>query len=132
MTTPATEPTVNDRWLAALCYASIAVIVPILRPRRSGFLARHCRQGFALLFAEVVLLLVLIAIERTLGRIPVLGLLLSILLYLAYFLTFLAVSVIGFTRAIAGEEWRLPFLDDFADRVPIHATDESSTDAPGM
>lgn len=113
------EPVTNDRWLGASCYLSMLVILPMLYKPKSEFLARHCRQGFALFFVEVVLFLFLAVIDRTVGHIPILGLLVSILLHLAFFLTCLLLSVIGFVKALSGEEWRIPFIDELADRVPI-------------
>ncbi len=112
--------TIRDRWLGAVCYLSIMVFIPILVKNKSEFLAKHCRQGFALFFAEVVLLLFLAAIEATIGRIPILGMLVSIILHLAFFLIFLTLSVLGVLKALSGEEWQLPILDEFADKVPIH------------
>ena len=115
-----TETTINDRWLGAVCYLSVFVFVPILTVKeKSDFLAAHCRQGFALFFAEVVVWIFLLIFDATLGRLPVLGLLLAIVLHLAALLACLALSVIGFIKALSGEECRLPILEDFADRVPI-------------
>jgi uncharacterized membrane protein len=110
---------IRDRWLGAVCYLTILVFIPIFVKNKSEFLARHCRQGFILLFAEVVLLLLLAAIEATIGRIPILGLLISIILHLVFFIVFLTLSVLGFIKALSGEDWRLPVLDEFADKVPI-------------
>ena len=45
---------IRDRWLGAMCYLSILVLVPLFSKPKSDFLARHSRQGFALLFFEVV------------------------------------------------------------------------------
>ncbi len=109
----------NDRWLGACCYLSFLVFAPILARPHSEFLARHCRQGFALFFIEVVLFLFLAVVDRTVGQIPILGLLVSILLHLAFFLVCLMLSVIGFVKALSGEQWRIPFVDELADRVPI-------------
>jgi len=114
------EISIRDRWLGAICYLSVLVFIPIFTKDKSEFLIKHCRQGFALLFAEVVLLLLLAAIEATIGRIPIIGLLISILLHLAFFIVFLILSVLGFIKALTGEEWRIPVLDDFADKVPIN------------
>lgn len=116
------EPTVNDRWLGAACYLSFLVVVPILYKPRSDWLARHCRLGFALFFAEVVVAFVLHIINKTIGQIPFLGLFITMLLYLAVFLLGLLLSVIGFVKALSGEHCSFPFLDELAERVPIHAT----------
>lgn len=118
------QPTVRDRWLAATCYLSLLVIVPIAMRQRSEFLADHCRQGFTLVFAEVVLGLLVLAIETALGRIPLLGLLLSIVLTLAYWLLFITISALGFIKALSGEAFAVPGLDDIAARVPIHAHED--------
>ncbi len=111
---------VSDRWWSAVCYLSALVVVPICRKNKSDFLRQHCRQGFMLLFAQVVLLLVLLAIESTVGRIPVLGFLITMLLFLVYFLLFLGLAAIGFMKALAGEHWRVPYIDEFAAKVPIN------------
>ncbi len=115
------EPTATERWWGAACYASALVVLPILMVEHKGeFLARHCRQGFTLLAAEVVLLLVLGIVDASLGRIPLLGMLLSIALHLVGLLACLGISALGFARALAGETWNLPFLEEFAQRVTIH------------
>lgn len=110
-----------DRWLGAVCYLNVFVLVPVLfQKSKSGYLARHCRQGFALLILEMVSLLLIYVIEGTLGRIPVLGLLLEIVVNLAAAVGFLALSLIGFLKALGGEEWRIPGIDELADRIPIN------------
>lgn len=58
------------------------------------------------------MLLVLGIVDASLGRIPLLGLLLSIVLHLVGLLAVLGVSALGFARALAGESWNLPFLED--------------------
>jgi uncharacterized membrane protein len=123
------EPSISDRWFGAVCYLSILVVIPIFVKNKSEFLARHCRQGFALLFAEVVVIVLLSIIEATIGRIPILGALISILLHLVFFLAFLALSVIGFVKALSGEGWRLPYLDEFSHRVPIHASSSPESES---
>ncbi len=115
------ESRTTDRWLGAVCYLSIFVLIPVLfRRDKSDYLARHCRQGFALLIVEIVALILISVIENTIGRSPVLGLVVVILLELAASLCFLAVSLIGFLRALAGDEWRIPGIDELAERIPIN------------
>ena len=127
---PRPEPTVADeasgdqmsirqRWLAALCYLSVLVFVPILSAGKTEFLKQHCRQGFALFFCEVVGVAFILIMDSSLGRVPVLGFLLVIVIRLVFFLLFLSLSVLGFTKAIFGETWRVPYLDELAERVPI-------------
>jgi len=118
------EPTIRDRWLGATCYLSVFVLVPMLMRNRSEFVADHCRQGFTLLFAEVVLGLLVWVLERAFGLVPVLGVLVSIVLNIAYFLLFIAISVMGFVKALSGEKFVVAGLEDIAARVPINARDD--------
>lgn len=120
-TAPETElPTSNDRWLGALCYFSIFVLVPIFAVRdKSTFLAGHCRQGLLLLFIEFVLYQFLKIVDASIGLIPILGLLITVVLHLAVWLTCLVLSVLGVIKALSGEEYRLPLVDHYADRIPI-------------
>ena len=111
---------VRQRWLGAICYLSVFVFPAILAKGRTPFLARHCRQGFALLFAELVGVAFIFIIDASLGRLPILGFLLVILLRLVFLLAVLSLSVLGFTKALFGEDWRIPYLDELADRVPVH------------
>lgn len=110
---------IRDRWLGAMCYLSILVLFPLFSKPKSVFLARHSRQGFALLFFEVVGVCFIWVIDTTLGRLPLLGFLVVIALRLVFFLFVLATSVMGFTKAIFGEDWRVPYLDDLADKIPV-------------
>jgi len=114
------EVSVRERWLSAICYVPPLVLLTFLASERSSFLARHARQGFALLFTEVVGVAFIMIIDATLGQLPIIGFLLVILLRLVFFLALLIVSVLGFTKAIFGETWRIPYLDELAERMPIH------------
>ena len=109
----------RERWLAAICYVPILVIVPISTKQKSEFLVRHCRQGFALLFAEIVGWLFLHLIGSTVGMIPILGFLVVLVLNLLVVLLFLGLTIMGFVRALFGESWRIPYLDELAEKVPI-------------
>lgn len=109
----------RDRWLSAISYLSILVFIPMFSSNKSPFLARHCRQGFALFLVEVAAFLFLRIIEATIGMIPVLGFLIVLILNLVFFLVFLGLTIMGFVRAMFGDEWRIPYLDELADRVPI-------------
>lgn len=110
----------NDRWLSSVCYLSVFVLVPVFIIKdKSPYLVRHCQQGFAILAVEIILWLALTIIDSTIGAIPILGLLISFVLHLAGFIVLLAISVIGFVKGLSGEEWSIPFIDDFADKVPV-------------
>ena len=95
------------------------MVIPLLVRGKSAFLARHTRQGFVLFFAEVAALVFIWIIDSTIGRVPFLGLLILIALKLVLFLFFFAASVLGFMKAIFGQEWRIPYLDEIADKIPV-------------
>jgi uncharacterized membrane protein len=111
--------TTRERWLGAVCYLSVFVFVAIMSQPRSPFLARHCRQGFALLFVEMVGVVFILIIDASLGRLPFFGFIVVIALRLVFFLVVLSVSVLGFIKALFGEQWRIPYLDELAERVPV-------------
>ncbi|MFT5232344.1 MAG: putative membrane protein [Candidatus Krumholzibacteriia bacterium] len=119
------EISVRDRWLGAICYISFFVFISIMAKERDRFLARHCRQGFALLFAEIVGVAFIFIVDISLGQLPILGFILIIALRLIFFLAVLSISILGFIKALFGEEWRVPYLDELADRVPIEANTTS-------
>ncbi len=116
----ATEISVRERWLAAISYLSFFVFITLLAGNKSDFLAKHCRQGFALFCLEILATLFIAIIHATLGQIPVLGFLVIIILELGCFLFFLIFSALGFSKGLFGEAWRVPFLDEWADKIPIH------------
>ena len=113
------QVTARERWFGAICYVPLLVFVTIFAAGRTAFTARHCRQGFALLLAEFVGLAFIWIIDGTIGRIPLIGFVVVIVLRLAFFLSVLVISVLGFTKAMFGEDWRIPYLDELADRVPV-------------
>lgn len=111
---------IRQRWLAAVCYLGPGWLAPILLKGEGAFLRWHAQQGFALFFTEVVAVALLIILDSTLGRIPFLGILVILLLQLGAFVAALVISVMGFVKALAGEEFRIPVLDEYAEKVPIH------------
>ena len=111
--------TARERWFGAICYIPLLVFVSIASGGRTPFVSRHCRQGFALLLAEVVGVAFIMIIDATLGRLPLIGFLLVIILRLVFFLGVLVISVLGFVKAMFGEDWHIPYLDELAERVPV-------------
>ena len=113
--------TVNnrDRWMSAIGYLSFLVLIPLLSKPKTAFVARHTRQAFALFFTELAGLVFLFIIDSTLGQIAFLGFLILLVLKLVLFLLFFSISVLGFMKAIFGQQWRIPYLDDLAERLPI-------------
>ena len=111
----------NSRWLGAVSYLSflcLFVLYELKHRTHDDFVRFHARQGFALFFAEVVLLAVYFILDHSLGTIPVLGALLMIVYRLAAGLATVGLSVWGFVEALGGQRWELPILGEHARRVP--------------
>jgi uncharacterized membrane protein len=111
---------VREHWLAALAYIGPLCLLGFFSKGKSPFLRWHTQQGFALLLLEAIVLAVVVVVEATIGQIPILGLLVEIVLKLVVFLSFLLLSAVGFVKALAGEMFRFPVLDEYAERVPVH------------
>lgn len=113
------ELDVRERWLGAVCYLGPGWLAPIVMRGQGAFLRWHVQQGFVLFFAEVIGVTLLVILDGTLGRIPILGMLILVLLQLVFFVSALILSVLGFVKALAGEEFHIPVLDEYAARIPI-------------
>ncbi len=112
-----------SRWLAAASYLFIVcffVLYEVKAHRRHDFVRFHARQGFALCFVEITLIVLSFILDATLGTIPVLGAIIMILFKLAAGLLAVGLSVWGFVEALSGERWELPVLGEYAKRVPIN------------
>ena len=130
--TPQThQESARHRWLGAVSYVGPGFLFGLLSKTRSELLSWHVRQGFALFFVEMVVLAILVILDQTIGRIPILGFLVQILVHLAAFVIFLVLSIVGFVKALAGEEVRFPGLEEFAERVPLHDDPQEQSDTNG-
>lgn len=112
----------SSRWLAALsyvCIGSLLVLYEIRQRPRDSFVSFHARQGFALFFVEIVLLILYFVLDNSLGAVKVLGALVMIVYRLAAGLATVGLSVWGFVEALGGERWEMPFLASYAKRVPV-------------
>lgn len=108
----------SERWTAAISYLAIVCWIPYFLFSDRPFILYHAKQGVLLFLAELVGAILLWILDVTIGRIPFLGLLLIILIQLGFFLLVLALSVLGFSRALAGEQLPLPWLGHLAEELP--------------
>ena len=88
------------------------------KSRESAFIRFHARQAFLLFLAECVAFLALVAIDRTVGRLPFVGLILVVITQAFVYLTALFLSVTGFVKALFGELWAMPFFGPYREKVP--------------
>jgi uncharacterized membrane protein len=109
----------HERWYAAISYLFFFCFFGLWKARESAFIRFHSRQAFLLFLAECVSLLAIVILDRTLGRLPFLGLVIIILLQIFVYLSALFLSVMGFVKALFGEKWILPFFGHYSERVPL-------------
>ncbi len=107
-----------ERWYAAVGYLAFLCFVALWKGRESAFVRFHARQAFLLFLSEVVAFLLLAIVDRTVGRLPFLGLLLVVTAQVFVYLTALFLTVMGFVRALFGERWEMPFFGPYREKVP--------------
>ncbi len=111
-----------SRWLAAASYlffVCLFVMYEVRQNRRADFVRFHARQGFVLCFVEVVLLVISLVLDSSVGTIPVFGAIVMITFKLLAGLLSVGLSVWGFVEALGGERWEIPVLASWARRVPL-------------
>jgi uncharacterized membrane protein len=113
------RPTEPERWIAAVGYLFFLCFFALWRSKDSQFVRFHARQAFLLFLSEVVAFVLLVIIDKTVGRLPFLGLLIVVLLQIAVYLMALILSVMGFVKALFGERWEMPFFGAYSDKVPM-------------
>ena len=98
-----TQDVQNNKIWAALSYVGILFILPLLvNGGQSRYAKYHANQGFILFLAEAVVIIA----NAILGKIPLLGGILSALLSLAI----LALMIIGILNAVNGKAKQLPLI----------------------
>jgi uncharacterized membrane protein len=118
------RPADRSRWIAAIGYLAFLCFFSMWKAKKDSFIHFHARQGFMLFLAECVVLVTVVILELTIGKLRFIGLVIVGLIQLVTGLGALTISVVGFVKALFGEHWHLPFLGDYAERVP----DLKSTD----
>jgi uncharacterized membrane protein len=109
----------TGRALAAVAYLPGLCLIGLLEAPRNRFVRFHARQGLVLTLAEIAALVAIAIVDGSLGRIPVLGLIAGASMRLVLGLSFLALTIYGAMKGIAGEMVHVPFLGDLADRIDV-------------
>jgi len=113
-----TPPSDHERWFAAIGYLFFLCLLALWKARGSAFVRFHARQAFLLFLAECVAFLVIAALDRTVGRLPFVGLIVVVTAQVFVYLTALFLSVVGFVKALFGEYWQMPFLGPYREKIP--------------
>lgn len=96
---PVDKDVEENKTTAALSYAWILCLIPLLTKKDSKFAQFHAKQGLILLIASL------------LTWFPFFGQILG--------LAILVVSVIGIIKALNGEWWKIPYLYDISKNIKI-------------
>lgn len=112
------EPSDRARWIAAVGYIGFVCFFSLWSARKDSFIRSHASQGVLLFVAECAGILVGVILGVTVGQIKIIGLIIVGLFELIAGLAALMLSLAGFVKALFGEDWRMPFLGDYRDRVP--------------
>jgi uncharacterized membrane protein len=113
-----TPPADHERWYAAIGYLFFLCFLSLWKARESAFVRFHARQGFLLFLSECVAFLALVAIDRTVGRLPFVGLIVVVVAQVFVYLSALFLSVTGFVKALFGELWEMPFFGPYREKIP--------------
>jgi uncharacterized membrane protein len=93
----------ENKVMAALSYAWILCLVPLLGKKDSKYAQFHAKQGLVLFIIELAASLFL--------WFPFFGQLLMLAL--------VVVSVIGIIKALNGEWWKIPYIYDWSKKINI-------------
>lgn len=97
----------DDKIIAAIGYIWVLFLIPLLLKKKSNFCQHHAKQGLVLFIFWIVI--------NVVGAIPILGWLIMFLGWLA--IIFLA--VLGFTHAVKGEMWEMPYLGKYTQKINL-------------
>ncbi|HXV13826.1 MAG TPA: hypothetical protein VEC56_06435 [Candidatus Krumholzibacteria bacterium] len=113
-----TTPSDAERWYAAVGYLFFMCFLSLWKSKESRFVRFHARQAFLLFLAECVAFVAIAVIDRTVGRLPFLGLIVVVIAQVFVYLTALFLSVMGFVKALFGERWEMPFFGPYREKIP--------------
>ena len=112
------KPSDRARWVAAVGYIGFVCFFSLWSARKDSFVRSHASQGVLLFVAECAGLLIGVILLATVGQIKIIGLVIVGFFELIAGLAALMLSLAGFVKALFGEDWRMPFLGEYRDRVP--------------
>jgi uncharacterized membrane protein len=115
---PGARPSDSSRWIAAIGYVAFVCFFSLWHARRDPFIRAHASQAVLLFIAECSALAAAVILGSTIGRIKVAGFIVIGIFYLVTSLAALILSLAGFLKALFGEDWRMPFLGEYREKVP--------------
>ena len=108
----------GSRWIAAVGYIAFICFFSLWHAKRDPFIRAHASQAVLLFIAECAAVAVAVILGSTIGKIKIVGLIVVGLFNLVAGLAALALSLVGFFKALFGNDWRMPFLGEYRGRIP--------------
>ena len=100
---PSDKDIEQNKTIAALSYAWILCLVPLLGKRNSKFAQFHAKQGLVLFIIEIA--------GSLLMWFPIFGQLFMLLLVI--------VSVMGIIKTLNGEWWKIPYVYNWSKKINL-------------
>jgi uncharacterized membrane protein len=107
----------EGKTLAAIGYLGILFLIPLLAKKDNEFCQFHGKQGAVLFGVEVIGAIVLIILSVVLGFVPCAGWAISLVLWLAFWVCALGLSIWGLVKALKGEYWKMPVIASLAAKL---------------
>ena len=108
----------SDRTLmVVLAYLGILCLIPLLTKKEDRDIQWHAKNGLSFVIAEIVLWIVLIIVGLVVGRIPIAGCGVMSVLWCVFGIGILVVHIMAIMKALNGQQFRLPVVSDFADKM---------------
>jgi fumarate reductase subunit D len=95
----------KDNVYAILAYMWVLCLIPVLMKKDDPFVRFHARQGLMLFIIEVALGII--------GIVPFLGVIISQIGGLVC----LVVSVLAIIQVLKGNQWKIPYVGDWAEKI---------------
>lgn len=100
---PTNKDVLENKAIAALSYAWILCLVPLLGKRNSKFAQFHAKQGLVLFIIELVASLLM--------WFPIFGQLLMLVL--------VVVAIMGIIKTLNGEWWKIPYIYQWSKKINL-------------
>jgi len=107
----------EGKTLAAIGYLGILFLVPLLAKKENKFCQFHGKQGAVLFGLEVIGAIVLVILSVVLSFVPCGRGVISLVLWLAFWVCALGLSIWGLVMALKGEYWKMPVIAPLAEKL---------------
>lgn len=107
----------EGKTMAGIGYLGILFLVPLLAKKENEFCQFHGKQGAVLFGMEVIGFIVILVLFMILNIIPCAGAIIGMVLWLAYIVCAVGLSVWGLVMALKGEYWKMPVIAPLAEKL---------------